>query len=67
LQRAFPLAENNTRQVLREPLRRIILTTTGKEIKPGTPWFRWTLICENSQDLLTMISVGKEMKEEGSL
>jgi len=57
LTRAFPLAENDDNLVLREPLRDIIHTATGKRIRLGTPWFRWTLACSNTDKLLQMIEI----------
>lgn len=56
LKRAFPLAEKNEPLSLRKPLRDIICTPAGKKIQSGTPWFRWTLICTNSTQLLDIIS-----------
>lgn len=55
LEKAFPLAEENNHLALLEPLRGIIHTATGKKIRSGTPWFRWTLICTDSELLLSMI------------
>ena len=52
LKKAFPLAEENDHLALREPLRDIIHTATGKKITSGTPWFRWTLTCSNTKRLL---------------
>lgn len=56
LRRAFPLAEEDYHLSLREPLNEIIRTATRKRVRSGTPWFRWTLICEDSVQLLDMIS-----------
>lgn len=61
LKKAFPLAEENNHLALREPLRDIIRTATGKKIKSGTPWFRWTLTCENPSQLIEMISIFARM------
>lgn len=55
LQRAFPLSEDNDPLSLRKSLRDIIWTPTGKRIKSGTPWFRWTLYCKDSDQLLSML------------
>lgn len=56
LLKAFPLAEEVNTRALRKPLRSIIRTVTGKEIKPGSPWFRWTLTCKEPALLLRMIA-----------
>lgn len=55
LQKAFPLAEDKNHGMLRESLEDTILTATGKKIKAGTPWFRWTLVSDNCSKLLAMI------------
>ncbi len=57
LEKAFPLAEDNDHSTLRKSLRNIILTSTGKKIKSGTPWYRWTLVCHESNRLLRMLEV----------
>jgi hypothetical protein len=56
LKKAFPLAEDHDHKALRKSLENTILTPTGKKVKPGTPWFRWTLICPNCEDLLLRVS-----------
>jgi len=55
LEKAFPLAQETYNLALRESLRDIILTATGKEIRSGTPWFRWTLTCNSSDRLLHQV------------
>jgi hypothetical protein len=55
LETAFLLSEENNHLALRESLRDIVLTATGKKVTSGTPWFRWTLICNDSAKLLQMI------------
>jgi hypothetical protein len=55
LSRAFPLSEENRSRVLRKSLADLIFTATGKKIKPGAPWFRWTLTCERANELLDLI------------
>lgn len=55
LRRAFPLTEGNDHLALRESLTDIVLTTTGKKVKLGNPWFRWTLICNDCTKLLETI------------
>lgn len=56
LRKAFPLAEENNHLALREPLRDIIQTATGKNITSGTPWFRWTLTCGECREIFSMIN-----------
>jgi hypothetical protein len=51
LKKAFPLAEKDKPLTLQKGLRSSVHTATGKIIRPRTPWFRWTLIC-NSSELL---------------
>lgn len=55
LERAFPLAEECDQLVLRKPLTDIVHTATGKEIRSGTPWFRWTLTSDRANELLDRI------------
>ncbi|MCJ7635414.1 hypothetical protein MUP77_23870, partial [Candidatus Bathyarchaeota archaeon] len=55
LHKAFPLAEKISKLTLRPSLRSIVRTATGKNIRPGSPWFRWTLTCERPAELLEMI------------
>jgi len=55
LRRAFPLAEKQDHLALRNSLRDIIFTATGKKILSGTPWFRWTLTCESADELHRLI------------
>jgi len=55
LKRAFPLAEEDNQLVLRKPLIEIIHTATGKRIRSGAPWFRWTLTSEKASELLDRI------------
>lgn len=55
LVKAFPLAESADHKTLRKPLKDTILTATGKKVRSGTPWFRWTLISNNNAELLEMI------------
>lgn len=55
LKKAFPLSDNNDPWSLREPLRNMIRTVTGRKIKPGTPWFRWMLKCEDAARLLRIM------------
>lgn len=55
LKRAFPLAEDSNNRTLRKSLTDIVRTATGKEIRSGTPWFRWTLTCNNSDRLLQQV------------
>ena len=57
LRKAFPLAEESNHLSLRKSLRDIIRTVSGKKIRSGTPWFRWTLICEDPVQLLNIIAV----------
>jgi len=57
LNKAFPLAEEGDNLTLAKPLRDIILTSSGKKVKHGTPWFRWTLISYNAEKLLEMIKL----------
>lgn len=61
LRRAFPLAEEKHHLTLAKSLEDIVLTSTGKKIKPGTPWFRWTLTCNNCAKLLEMIEAWQKM------
>lgn len=56
LERAFPLAEDDDHLELRKPLRDIVYTPTGKRIPPGSPWFRWILVCVDPIQLLDMIT-----------
>lgn len=56
LQKAFPLAKSDKPSELRDSFKDIILTATGKKIRSGTPWFRWTLICEKPEVLLRGLS-----------
>lgn len=55
--KAFPLAEKNDPLTLQEPLSKTILTATGKQVVPGSPWFRWTLTCSNANELLRRIEM----------
>jgi len=55
LKKAFPLAEEDNRLELRKSLRTLIWTATGKKIRSGTPWFRWTLTCNYLGSLLFRI------------
>jgi hypothetical protein len=55
LSRAFPLAEEDSHLTLQKKLQEIVFTSTDKKIKSGTPWFRWTLTCNNSLKLLKII------------
>jgi len=57
LGRAFSLAKENDPFTLREPLGKIILTATGKQVVPGSPWFRWTLTCGKTNELLKRIEI----------
>lgn len=57
LEKAFPLSKENNNRALAKPLEDIVLTATGKRVKPGTPWFRWTLISSNAEKLLGMIEM----------
>jgi len=56
LKRGFPLTEDINNLALRESLIDIVHTATGKNIRSGTPWFRWTLTCSKSEHLLRKIS-----------
>lgn len=56
LKRAFPLTEDNKNLALRESLVDIMHTATGKSIRSGTPWFRWTLTCSKLGHLLRRMS-----------
>jgi hypothetical protein len=60
LNRAFPIAEDKDCLTLRRPLKNIILSATGKKVKPGAPWYRWTLTCNNCPKLLESIEVWQE-------
>jgi hypothetical protein len=55
LMKAFPLAEEGNHLTLVRRLEDLILTSTGKKIESGKPWFRWTLTCNSSVRLLEMI------------
>ena len=55
LRKAFRLAEDYNHLALRKSLRAIISTATGKKIRSGTPWFRWTLTCNNPDQLLHQV------------
>ncbi len=55
LHKAFPLAEDKRPLALRNSLDKIISTATGKSISSGSPWFRWTLTCSNTNELLKRI------------
>ena len=55
LKKAFALAEDSDHSSLRRPLIDIVLTPTGKKVRPRTPWFRWTLTCSNCSLLFEMI------------
>jgi hypothetical protein len=61
LTRAFPLAEESNYSTLAKGIEDIIFTSTGKKIKSGTPWFRWTLTCDNSAKLLEMIEAWQKL------
>jgi hypothetical protein len=52
LKTAFLLSANGDRSVLRESLKNTILTATGKKIKKGKPWFRWTMLTSKADELL---------------
>lgn len=56
LNQAFPLADSNNPLTLQKSLTNIVYTVSGKRIKSGTPWFRWTLICKDATQLLNIIS-----------
>lgn len=56
LKKAFPLSENDNPLKLRKHLGNIILTATGKMIESGKPWFRWTLWCEKSNELVELVN-----------
>ena len=55
LNKAFPLAKDNNPFALKKSLSNLILTATGKQIVPGSPWFRWTLASSNTNELLRRI------------
>lgn len=55
LEKAFPLAEESNQLALRKRLKPIIHTATGKRIRDGSPWFRWTLICSSPDKLLDAV------------
>ena len=55
LTRAYPMAEDDDNLTLRKPLRDIIRTASGKEVRPRTPWFRWTLMCDVVDELLMQV------------
>lgn len=56
LEKAFPMSDDRDSHMLKNSLKDVILTATGKNIKSGTPWFRWTLTCNDSSLLLDQIS-----------
>jgi hypothetical protein len=63
LNRAFPLAEDKDHSSLRDSFKDLIFTATGKSIKSGAPWFRWTLICQECAKLVTLINSTAQMIE----
>lgn len=56
LKKAFPLAEESDHLAVAKKLQDLVLTSSGKKIKPGAPWFRWTLTCRKADRLLEMIN-----------
>lgn len=56
LKKAFPLGKEENHLTFKEPLEGIVLTATGKKIRSGTPWFRWTLICNDPDQLICRVS-----------
>lgn len=59
LKRAFPLGERDDHLKIRESLKDVVTTPTGKKIQSGSPWFRWTLLSENAKNLLELIQTDK--------
>jgi len=57
LKKAFPLARKDNHLELRDSLKDIIYTATGKKIESGKPWFRWTLTCNKTDKLVRMVEV----------
>jgi hypothetical protein len=57
LTKAFALTIEDNHLKLRDELEDIILTTTGKKIESGKPWFRWTLTCSKCRELIEAIEV----------
>jgi hypothetical protein len=55
LNKAFPIAEDKDCLTIRRPLKNIILSVTGKKIKPGAPWYRWALTSKNPHELIEKI------------
>jgi len=61
LARAFPMAEEDDNLTLAKRLEGLILTSTGKKVKSGAPWFRWTLTSSNAEKLLEMIEAWQKV------
>ena len=57
LKKAIPLAEDHSHLALSSSLINFISTANGRKIKPEAPWFRWTLICSNADELLRMVEI----------
>jgi len=55
LKRAFKLAEGLGHERIADELKEIVLTASGKKVKTGAPWYRWTLICHEAERLLDLI------------
>lgn len=56
LNKAYLITEDSGPLRLRKSLDEIIYTTSGKEIVPGAPWFRWTLSCSRPEQLIDLIN-----------
>jgi hypothetical protein len=55
LSRAFPLSRAATPRSLDPSLTNLLFTSTGKTVQSGSPWFRWTLTCPQTEILLAKI------------
>lgn len=55
LKRAFKLAEGLGNERIAKKLKKIVLTASGKKVKSGTHWYRWTLICHEAERLFDLI------------